>query len=64
MLQSCYLCWTAFSVFALCEYGIAFVNMAFHYTGAIDFRDSCWFVAAPGDNVQETSNNHNGKKVM
>ncbi|KAK2170834.1 hypothetical protein NP493_1133g00002 [Ridgeia piscesae] len=54
----------AFSVFALCEYGIAFVNMAFHYTGAIDFRDSCWFVAAPGDNVQETSNNHNGKKVM
>ncbi|KAI0221951.1 Post-GPI attachment to proteins factor 2-like [Lamellibrachia satsuma] len=54
----------AFSIFSVCEYGIALMNMAFHYTGATDFRGSYWYVASPGDCIQETSNNHNDKKVI
>lgn len=33
---------TAFSMFSACEYGIAIVNILFHFTAVVEFQDTAW----------------------
>ncbi|ELU07578.1 hypothetical protein CAPTEDRAFT_117781 [Capitella teleta] len=53
-----------FSIFSICEYGIAFTNIAFHYTASIEFAGFYWYAGLPSSKVkitngiQPANNNH------
>lgn len=59
----------AFSFFSLCEYGIAFTNIAFHYTASIEFDGRYWCMGLPvcqekngvEQNGRESANNNHAK---
>ena len=48
---------SAFSVFSVCEYVIAYTNMGYHFTGYLDFK-GCSFSFGQLCTATTGSNNH------
>ncbi len=50
----------AFSFFSSFEYGIAIVNIMFHYTAQFEFQGLNWYVAYPSNSVAARQNAQKG----